>query len=319
MLVKAAVPADKGFRTEQFVRARVVWRERAGPDGSGRGGHAHQRAVLRVRRRDAGQRVRRPAARRQGRRARRQRLRRRSGLKAGDRLIVSGVQKIGDGAPVAAARLRLRHGRARHVRRLLHPPAHPLDRPARSSSSWPARSPIPTLPIAQYPELAPPQVNVTAFYTGANAQTVETAVTIPLEQAINGVEGMLYMTSTSTSSGVSTVTATFDVDRNQDLAAVDVQNRVATALGRLPNEVKNIGVTVTKASTGFVMAAGVYAENGRVRLAVPQQLPRRLRPRRAEARARRRRRHHLRRAQVRDAPVARPDAAGGARHHRRAT
>jgi HAE1 family hydrophobic/amphiphilic exporter-1 len=91
---------------------------------------------------------------------------------------------------------------------------------------------------------------------------VESAVTIPLEQAINGAEGMLYMTSTSTSSGVSTVTATFNVDRNQDLAAVDVQNRVATALGRLPNDVKNIGVTVTKASTGFIMAVGVYAEHG---------------------------------------------------------
>ena len=120
---------------------------------------------------------------------------------------------------------------------------------------------IPTLPIAQYPELAPPQVSVSAFYTGANAQAVETAVTIPLEQAINGVEGLLYMTSSSTSSGVSQITATFDLSRNQDLAAVDVQNRVSTALGRLPNEVKNIGVTVTKGNTGFIMAAGVYAEN----------------------------------------------------------
>ena len=113
---------------------------------------------------------------------------------------------------------------------------------------------IPTLPIAQYPELAPPQVTVTAFYTGASAQTVESAVTIPLEQAINGVEGMLYMTSTSTNNGVSRSRRPSSVDRNQDLAAVDVQNRVATALGRLPNEVKNIGVTVTKTSTGFVMA-----------------------------------------------------------------
>ena len=121
---------------------------------------------------------------------------------------------------------------------------------------------IPTLPIAQYPELAPPQVSVQSIYTGANAQAVETAVTIPLEQAINGVEGLLYMTSSSTSSGVSQITATFDVSRNQDLAAVDVQNRVSTALGRLPNEVKNIGVTVTKGNTGFIMAAGVYAESG---------------------------------------------------------
>jgi HAE1 family hydrophobic/amphiphilic exporter-1 len=122
---------------------------------------------------------------------------------------------------------------------------------------------IPTMPVAQYPELAPPQVNVTAVYTGASAQTVESAVTIPLEQAINGVEGLLYLTSTSTNSGLSTVTATFELTRNQDLAAVDVQNRVASALGRLPNDVKNIGVTVTKSSSGFVLGAGVFDEGNR--------------------------------------------------------
>ena len=91
---------------------------------------------------------------------------------------------------------------------------------------------IPTMPVAQYPSLAAPQVNVTAIYTGANAQEVETAVTTPLEQAINGVEGMLYMTSSSTNSGISTVTVTFDVTRDQDVAAVDVQNRVNQTLGR---------------------------------------------------------------------------------------
>jgi hydrophobic/amphiphilic exporter-1 (mainly G- bacteria), HAE1 family len=121
---------------------------------------------------------------------------------------------------------------------------------------------IPTLPVAQYPELAPPTITVTSVYTGANAQAVESAVTIPLEQAINGVEGMLYMTSSSTSSGVSTISAVFDVTRNQDLAAVDVQNRVSSALGRLPNEVKDIGVTVNKSSSGFILGAGVYAEHG---------------------------------------------------------
>ncbi len=121
---------------------------------------------------------------------------------------------------------------------------------------------IPTLPIAQYPELAPPQVSVSAVYTGASAQTVESAVTVPIEQAINGVEGLLYLTSSSTSSGFSSVTATFDVTRDQDLAAVDIQNRVSSALGRLPNEVKNIGVTVTKASSGFILGAGVYDESG---------------------------------------------------------
>src|SRR5574338_431031 len=81
----------------------------------------------------------------------------------------------------------------------------------------------------------------------------------PLEQAINGAEGMLYMSSSSSSSGVATITVTFDVTRDQDLAQVDVQNRVSTALGRLPTEVRQLGVTVNKQQTGFVMAAGVYA------------------------------------------------------------
>ncbi len=121
---------------------------------------------------------------------------------------------------------------------------------------------IPTMPVAQYPSLASPQVNVTAIYTGANAQEVETAVTTPLEQAINGVEGMLYMTSSSTNSGISTVTVTFDVTRDQDLAAVDVQNRVNQTLGRMPAEVRTTGITVQKQSTGFIMAIGVFSEKG---------------------------------------------------------
>jgi hydrophobic/amphiphilic exporter-1 (mainly G- bacteria), HAE1 family len=121
---------------------------------------------------------------------------------------------------------------------------------------------IPTLPIAQFPELAPPQVLVSAFYNGADAQTVETAVTTPLEQAINGVEGMLYMTSTSGNDGSAAVTVTFDVSRNLDVAAVDVQNRISQAEGRLPNEVKQVGISVTRVSSNFVLAAAAYAENG---------------------------------------------------------
>src|SRR5437867_294601 len=120
---------------------------------------------------------------------------------------------------------------------------------------------IPTLPIAQFPELAPPQVLVAAFYNGADAQTVETAVTTPLEQAINGVEGMLYMTSTSGNDGTSAITITFDIARNLDAAAVDVQNRISQAEGRLPNEVKQVGISVTKVSNNFVIAAAAYAEH----------------------------------------------------------
>jgi len=121
---------------------------------------------------------------------------------------------------------------------------------------------IPTLPIAELPDLAPPQVVVSSGYIGANAQTVESAVTIPLEQAINGVEGMKYITSTSGNNGTSQITVVFDITRNVDLASVDVQNRVNHALGRLPNEVKNTGIIITKQIGGFVFGAGVYSENG---------------------------------------------------------
>jgi HAE1 family hydrophobic/amphiphilic exporter-1 len=121
---------------------------------------------------------------------------------------------------------------------------------------------IPSLPIAQFPQLAPPQVFVSSAYIGANAQTVESAVTIPLEQAINGVQGMRYISSSSGNDGTSQITVTFESNRDIDLAAVDVQNRVNQALGRLPNEVKNTGIIITKQFSGFVFAAGMYAEQG---------------------------------------------------------
>src|SRR5579872_904645 len=122
---------------------------------------------------------------------------------------------------------------------------------------------IPTLPIAQFPDLAPPQVAVSSFYTGASAQTVESAVTIPLEQQINGAEGMKYMTSTSGNDGSSSILITFDLTRDPDLATVDIQNRVNTALGRLPSAVKNVGVTTTKTSQNFVFGAAVISDNNR--------------------------------------------------------
>ena len=122
---------------------------------------------------------------------------------------------------------------------------------------------IPTLPIAQFPNLAPPQVTVTSAYNGADAQTVESAVTIPLERSINGVEGLKYLTSTSSNNGLSTITATFDVSRDPDLASVDVQNRVQAALGLLPAAVINTGVTITKGLSGFVFAAAFYSDNNK--------------------------------------------------------
>ena len=122
---------------------------------------------------------------------------------------------------------------------------------------------IPTLPISQFPNLAPPQVSVSSAYIGASAQTVESAVTIPLEQQINGAEGMKYMTSTSGNDGSSGITATFDLNRDPDLATVDIQNRVNTAQGRLPAAVKAIGITTAKSSQNFVFGAAVTADNGK--------------------------------------------------------
>ncbi len=122
---------------------------------------------------------------------------------------------------------------------------------------------IPTLPIAQFPNLAPPQVSVSSFYIGASAQTVESAVTIPLEQQINGAEGMKYITSSSGNDGTSQIVVTFDLTRDPDLATVDIQNRVNTALGRLPSAVKNVGITTQKSSQNFVFGAAVTSDKNR--------------------------------------------------------
>jgi len=115
---------------------------------------------------------------------------------------------------------------------------------------------IPTLPISLYPQLAPPQVVVTSNYVGANAGIVESAVTIPLEQSINGVEGMRYISSVSANDGTSAITVTFQTGYDLSIAAVDVQNRVSSAAGRLPAAVNNTGITITKANPNFVLVAG---------------------------------------------------------------
>jgi hydrophobic/amphiphilic exporter-1 (mainly G- bacteria), HAE1 family len=122
---------------------------------------------------------------------------------------------------------------------------------------------IPTLPVAQFPNLAPPQVGVSSAYIGASAQTVESAVTIPLEQQINGAEGMKYMTSTSGNDGSSNITVTFDLNRDPDLATVDIQNRVNIAQGRIPAAVKAVGITTAKSSQNFVFGAAVISDNNK--------------------------------------------------------
>ena len=120
---------------------------------------------------------------------------------------------------------------------------------------------VPTLPIAQYPKIAPPVVTVSAAYIGADAQTVESAVTTPLEQAINGVEGLRYISSTSSNDGVSNITCTFRLGTNLETATTDVQNAVQTAMGRLPDAVKQTGVTVSKNAGTFVMAIALVSDS----------------------------------------------------------
>ncbi|WP_141593407.1 MULTISPECIES: efflux RND transporter permease subunit [unclassified Myxococcus] len=122
---------------------------------------------------------------------------------------------------------------------------------------------IPTLPISQYPDLAPPQVTVTSTYVGASAEVVESAVTIPLEQELNGVEGMRYITSTSSNDGTSQITITFEATRDIEVAAVDVQNRVSRAAARLPSQVNQTGIVVNKASSQMLLTVGLFSEDNR--------------------------------------------------------
>ena len=118
-----------------------------------------------------------------------------------------------------------------------------------------------TLPISQYPDIAPPTVEVKASYQGANAQTVVNSVIAPLEEEINGVENMTYMVSTATNTGDATITVYFKPGSDPDMAAVNVQNRVTKAQGFLPSEVTKAGVTTSKKQSSILLAFTVYSEN----------------------------------------------------------
>jgi multidrug efflux pump len=122
---------------------------------------------------------------------------------------------------------------------------------------------IPNLPVSEYPDVVPPSVQVTATYPGANPTTIAETVAAPIEEAINGVEGMIYMKSTSGSDGVMMLTVTFQGGTDIDLAAVQVQNRVAQALPRLPEQVRALGVTTVKASPNLTMVVHLSSPNRR--------------------------------------------------------
>src|SRR6201989_1980963 len=115
------------------------------------------------------------------------------------------------------------------------------------------------LPVAQYPEIAPPTITVTGQYPGASAEVVAGTVVTPIEQQINGVENMIYMSSNSTADGQFTISVSFELGTNLDIAQVQVQNRVAIAEPRLPIDVRAIGVTVAKSSPDLMMVVHLYS------------------------------------------------------------
>src|SRR5574340_1380099 len=118
------------------------------------------------------------------------------------------------------------------------------------------------LPVSQYPQIALPTVRVTAVYPGASADVVEEAVATPLDLQINGVTDMLYVNSTSGSDGTASITVTFALERDPDLAAVEVQNRVAAATSSLPSEVRTLGVTTAKQSPDVLMYMAFSSPGG---------------------------------------------------------
>ena len=164
--------------------------------------------------------------------------------------------------------------------------------------------------IAQYPEIAPPVVTVQAVYPGASAETLAETVAAPIENAINGVPGMIYMSSNSSSNGLVQIQVTFEIGTNVDDAAINVNNRVKQVESRLPQEVRRQGVTVERGSSSFLQVIAFYSPDGRFDDLCSPELRDAERARPAEAAAGHDQRPDLRREGLRDADLA---AAGSPR------
>ena len=176
-----------------------------------------------------------------------------------------------------------------------------------------------SLPVAQYPDITPPTVQVTTRYPGASARTVIDTVALPIEQQVNGVEDMIYMQSYSTDDGSYTLTVTFKIGTDLNFAQVLVQNRVATALAALPQAVQVQGVDAQKKSTAILPDHRADVARRQLRQSLSRQLRDHPPQGRARAAARRRQRQRVRRRPVLDADLARSREAAGARIDSRAT
>ena len=123
---------------------------------------------------------------------------------------------------------------------------------------------ITRLPVSQYPQIAPPQVTITATYPGASAETIENTITQQVEQAMTGLDGYLYMASNSDSSGRVSIDITFEAGTDPDIAQVQVQNRLKTVENSLPQVVQQLGVNVDKSAANFLMVVGFVDKNGKM-------------------------------------------------------
>ena len=167
------------------------------------------------------------------------------------------------------------------------------------------------LPIAMFPLIAPPTVSVTCQYPGASAQVVAETIAAPIEQQVNGVENMMYMSSACTNDGNYTLTVTFKQGIDMNLAQVLVQNRVSLAVPLLPDVIKATGVTTKKRSPDILLAIGIYSPQTRsiprpLRSALPEQLRLHADSRRDGAAAGRQRCDHVRPARLQHARLAGP-------------